>query len=281
MPDANDQGKQEFRSWMSYRDFDQEVRKKRRYVWGDETRQFLNAILRTRHSRESKIPNGSTFWRAQIGIEYHSLYDTEGREYDEVPVGFSEDRMKPLTNHGPEGRVNPAGISVLYVASSVQTAISEVRPWIGSNISVARLEVLRDLIAIDLSLGSGKSAMSCLTWPQVFGDAPIDAKTKERAVWTDVDTAFSRPVTVGESTGGYIATQILSELFRDASYDAIIYGSQCGDGFNMAIFDIEDANVISCTPYRISGIEVKYCEAGNPWVKSDSCSRVRGAKTQQ
>ena len=253
---------------MSYRDFAQDVRKDRRYVWGDKTRHFLNAILGTRHGRESKIPNGSTLWRAQIGIEYDPLYDPEGNKYDEAPIGFSEERMKPLTHQGPEGRANPSGIPVLYVASSKQTAISEVRPWIGSMVSVARLRVLRDLLAIDLSLGHGKSSMRVLTWPQVFGDAPIDAETKERAVWTAVDNAFSRPITLEASTGEYVPTQILSELFRDAGYDAIIYGSQFGDGSNIAIFDIGDAEVINCTPYNVSGIEVKYSAAGNTWYKT-------------
>ena len=231
---------------------------------------FLDAILSTRQGREAKIPNGSTFWRAQVGIEYHPRYDPEGEQYDEVPVGFSEERMKPRTYRGSEGRVNSAGIPVLYGASSVRTAISEVRPWIGSEISVARLRVIRDLIAVDLSSGSGKSAMRCLTWPQVFGDAPVDAETKERAVWTDVDNAFSRPVTSEDWSGRYVPTQILSELFRDAGYEAVVYGSQFGDGSNIAIFDIEDAEVVSCTPYSVTGIEVKYSEAGNPWYKADS-----------
>lgn len=271
--DTNDQRRLEFRSWTSYRDFAQDVRNDRRYVWSHETRQFLDAILSTRHGRESTIPHGSTFWRAQVGVHYHPRYDSEGKQYDEVPIGFSEERMKPRTHRGSEGRANSAGIPVLYVASSVRTAISEVRPWIGSEISVARLKVIRDLIAIDLSSGSGKSAMRCLTWPQVFGDAPVDAETKERAVWMDVDNAFSQPITLEDHTGGYVPTQILSELFRDTGYDAVIYGSQFDDGSNIAIFDIEDAEVISCSPCRVSGIEVKYSEVGNPWYKQELCDR--------
>ena len=267
--DANNQGRLEFRSWKSYRDFVREVRENRRYIWGRDTRQFLSAILSTRHGRESKIPNGSTFWRAQIGIDYHPLKDPEGNKYEE-PVGFSEKRMKPRTHHGPEGRTNPAGMPVLYVASNKQIAISEVRPWIGSEISVARLRVLRDLLAIDLSVGHGKSSMSSLNWGQIFGDCQIDAETKERAVWTDIDNAFSRPVMLDESTGGYVPTQILSELFHDAGYDAVIYGSQFGDGVNIAIFDIEDAEVINCTPYCVSNMIVEYREAGNTWYKTGS-----------
>lgn len=54
----------------------------------------------------------------------------------------------------------------------------------------------------------------------------------------------------------------------------MIYGSQFDDGSNIAIFDIEDAEVISCSPYRVSGIEVKYSEVGNPWYKQVLCDRL-------
>lgn len=268
--DATDRKKREFRSWTSYQDFAQDVKMKRRYVWGHATREFLSAILSTRYERESKIPIDSMVWRAQIGIEYHPRYDPEGIQYDEVPVGFLEDRMKPPSDAAREGRANPAGIPVLYVATSKQTAISEVRPWIGSDISLARLKVIRDLTAIDLSVRHGESSMRNLTWGQLFGDAPIDAETKERAVWTSVDNAFSLPVTLEDSTGAYVPTQVLSELFRDAGYDAVIYGSQFGDGHNIAIFDIEDAEVVDCRPCSVSRIVVEYRETGNPWYKVDS-----------
>ncbi|MCY4481278.1 MAG: RES family NAD+ phosphorylase [Spirochaetaceae bacterium] len=265
--DATDRRKREFRSWTSYQDFAHDVKEKRRYVWGHDTRQFLSAILSTRYERESKIPIDSIVWRAQIGIEYHPRDDPEGKQYDEMPVGFLEERMKPRSDAAREGRANPAGIPVLYVATGKQTAISEVRPWIGTDISLARLKVIRDLTAIDLSVRHGASSMRNLTW---CGDTPIDAETKERAAWTSVDNAFSLPVSLEDSTGAYVPTQVLSELFRDAGYDAVIYGSQFGDGHNIAIFDIENAEVVDCRPCSVSRIVVEYRETGNPWYKVKS-----------
>ena len=226
MPKANsNQGKPEFRSWRSYHDFEQWVRKSRRYVWGNDIHDFLETVLQTGHKRESKIQGGAILWRAQIGVEYHPMYDPDGNEIGEQPLGFSAERMKPLSHSGMEGRANSVGIPVLYVASTEQIAISEVRPWIGSEISVARLRVVRELKAIDLSLGHGTSLLSVLTLPQLLGDEMPDAETKERVVWMDIDNAFSRPVVLAENTGGYVPTQILSELFIDAGYDAVIYRS--------------------------------------------------------
>lgn len=61
--------------------------------------------------------------------------------------------MKPLPDHAKEGRVNPVGIPVLYLASTEESAISEIRPWVGSEVSAPQFKVLRDLKAVNLSLG--------------------------------------------------------------------------------------------------------------------------------
>jgi RES domain-containing protein len=172
--------------------------------------------------------------------------------------------MKPLANRAREGRINPAGIPVLYLASSEQTAISEVRPWLGSVISVAQVSVLRELRAVDLSRGHGALSVGHLTLDELEGGKPVDARKKEKAVWIDVDNAFSQPVERSDDAADYVPTQILAELFRDAGFDAVIYRSQFGEkGYNIALFNVKDADVINCAPYRIVGIDLKYDEIGS------------------
>ena len=88
-------------------------------------------------------------------------------------------------------------------------------------------------------------------------------------MWTEIDNAFSRPVTLPEDAVDYVPTQILAELFSNAGYDAIIYRSQFGkDGYNIAVFNVEDADIISCTLYEVSSLEVEYKQIGNPWHRS-------------
>jgi hypothetical protein len=57
-------------------------------------------------------------WRAQLGIkEVTQISDADGT----VTVGFHPlefARMKPLAGAAKEGRVNPKGIPVLYVATA-------------------------------------------------------------------------------------------------------------------------------------------------------------------
>jgi RES domain-containing protein len=40
--------------------------------------------------------------------------------------------MKPIPKWQGEGRANPRGIPVLYLATHRETALAEVRPWIGA-----------------------------------------------------------------------------------------------------------------------------------------------------
>ena len=262
----DDPKKPEFESWGSYQEFARRVRHGRRFVQDNHVQAFLETVLATLKRRDMKISEGTILCRAQEGVNYDPVVDENGNEIGEEPCGFGAARMKPLINRAIEGRVNPAGIPVLYLASGEQTAISEVRPWIGSEVSVAQFRILRDLKTINLSLGHGEVSIGQLAISQLLGDEPLDAEKKERAVWIDIDNAFSRPTTRSDDTAEYVPTQILTELFRSVGYDAIVYRSQFGEkGYNVALFNVEDADAINCAPYRVMGIDVKYDEIGNRW----------------
>jgi RES domain len=119
---------------------------------------FLGEVRASCASRKTVIPKGKTFWRARIGCELEEVTkedtDIEGENItvvypEERPYG--RDGMKPIPNWQGEGRSNPRGIPALYLATTRDTAMAEVRPWIGAMISVAQLVTLRDLNIIDCS----------------------------------------------------------------------------------------------------------------------------------
>lgn len=260
----------EFASWQSFDNFSRRVRHGRRYVRGRQDQAFLETVLATLRDRDVKIPVGSVQYRAQMGVEYQPVLDKSGHQISEEPVGFNRARMKPLVDRAKEGRVNASGIPALYLASTEQTAVSEIRPWLGSEVSVAQFKILRDIKAVDLSRGHGQASIGHLTFAQVLGEKPIDSATKEKAVWIDIDNAFSRPIARSDDAADYVPAQILAELFRDAGYDAIIYRSQFGkDGYNVAIFNIDDAEVINCAPFKVTGIEVNFTQIGNHWYSTN------------
>ena len=271
----------EFGSWRNYRKFEERVRRYRRHIWDRETGAFLDTVMCTRQNRDAEISKGTILWRAQLGVDYVPLRDdASGEEVGEEPMGFSSARMKPVAEYAREGRANSSGIPILYLASTEQTAISEVRPWVGSEVSVAQFRVARQLSAIDLTQGYGKSPWSGLTLGQLWGKEEVSAEDKARAVWTDIDNAFSQPVTPSDEWENYIPTRILAELFQEAGYDAIVYRSQFGqegqDGYNIAIFRLEDAEILNCAPYRVKSIEVSFEEFGNRWYSRLTSSQGDG-----
>ncbi len=263
--DLDDPNKPEFASHRSYNEFARRVRRGRRYVWEKEVQAFLDTVLKTLKDRDVNIKKDTVFYRAQQGVDDGSYIDEDGNELPTLSA-FGPERMKPLANRAKEGRVNPAGIPVLYLATNEQTAISEVRPWIGTPLSVAQCEIVRDLKAVDLSFGYGKLSIGHLTLKELGGEKGLDAKKKEKAVWIDIDNAFSRPVTPSEDAASYAPTQILAELFQNVGYDAIAYRSQFGDkGYNIALFNLEDAEVITAAPYHVTDIDMKFDKIGNGW----------------
>jgi len=256
----DDPKRPEFSSWRSYTNFATSVLRKRRYIWDPEVRAFLDTLLATVRDRDRILPEGTLLYRAQHGVNH--------KEDDDqlVILAHKADRMTPQRGRAMEGRANSKGIPVLYLATSLQTAISEVRPWIGSEVSVAQFKISRELKAIDLSVGHGESVLEHLTIANLLGEDAPDPELKEKVVWIDVDNAFSRPTSVSDDFADYVPTQILAELFCNNGYDALIYRSQFGqEGFNIALFDIKDAEIIGAAPYQVTAVDVEYKEMGNPW----------------
>lgn len=269
---SNGKTSAEFAHWNSYQRYARKVRRSRRFVMGQEEQSFLQTVLATVPKRNHELKAGRTFYRAQLGVELQELTDSDGDYLDTDVVGYGATRMKPLPDRAREGRVNAAGIPALYVANTVETAVSEVRPWVDVEISVATCKLVRPLRTLDLSDGHGKSSFSSAVFKTAVGGKGMIAKEKATAVWIDIDNAFSKPVTASDDQADYAPTQILAELFQSAGYEALVYKSHFGDtekmgGYNIAIFDLEAVEIVSCAPYRVQSINIKAEQTGNAWYK--------------
>ncbi len=168
-----------------------------------------------------EIIEGTNFYRARKG-KYYNIRDLK-----------PPDACK--CNHG---RLNPKGIQYLYLANSEFTAISEVRPWIGSEITVAKFVPVKKLKVLDFTYNSED------IYPNNY-----------RKV---IDNNFSRPMTLEDSHIGYLPTQAIAEYIRINGYDGVKYSSSISEGgYNVAIFDSSDMKGL-----EISGIvtvtNVKY-----------------------
>lgn len=244
----------ELYSWRSYWDFAQSVKRRARYVFEDQVEEFLRTVISTSKSRRRDLQAGCVLWRAQLGHDWQTIRQDEHE--DELPAPFPSARMKPLPDSAREGRVNPKGIPCLYLATDKETAMAEVRPWLGSYVSVGQFSTLENLVLVDCSVEHASNIGEFIFFP---GDEPPEYSW-ERALWAGIDRAFSEPVILYDSTADYEPTQILAETFRKHGYGGIVYKSLLGTGFNVALFDINAADLVNCFLHKVKKVSFEFEE---------------------
>lgn len=259
-----------FKSVHDYQKFANTVRSSGRFIHSEEVAAFLQAVSNTSKDREAALTAGAILWRAQTGSREWQRSDDAGHEWvDDAP--FPPERMIPPIRNPSEGRVNPRGIAYLYLATNRKTAISEVRPWSGSLVSVAAFKTTRDLRLVDCSKNHGKAG----GWSYLLG-VPEDQWDKlspeqiEQAVWADIDNAFSRPVGPDDEYVNYVPTQIIAEKFLGQGFDGIAYKSALSEkGYNVALFDMNAAEFRSCQLFNVTRVEYEFKECQNAWFLQD------------
>ncbi|MBU0694683.1 MAG: RES family NAD+ phosphorylase [Candidatus Omnitrophica bacterium] len=242
-----------FKSWRSYHYFEKAVKRKNRYIHDSNVKDFLQAVLETSKSRIEEIKEGSILWRSQLGHDWEPY--SEGKEHiDDFPCAFRPERMKPIQNSSSEGRANPKGIPYLYISTEMNTAMAEVRPWIGSYISMAQFKLLKSARLMNCTSDDKGN--------RIYLKEPEPGK-REVAVWKDIDKAFAMPVTSGETIADYASTQILAELFKNNGFDGIAYRSSLGKGHNIMLFDLNAADPINCALYEAKKVSFDFAQISN------------------
>lgn len=246
-----------FSSGYDFWNFRREVTRNRRYIRSLESENFLSIVAATCLSRIREIPAPKIFWRAQNGhgLQYEENIDAQ------VECPFDPERMKPLSDRSPEGRINPKGIPFLYLSNNLETAISECRPWVGGLVSAGQFRTIKDLKIVDCTVHTKEKYF-------VFEEVP-EAELEE-AIWSQIDNAFSQPTTRSDDTAEYVVTQVLAELFREKGYDGVAYRSANGSGFNLAFFDLGSAKLINCGLYKVKKVKVDFDETTNPYFIRES-----------
>jgi hypothetical protein len=236
-----------FKSHKGYRNFSDSIRNKYRYAFGKEAVEFLIQLEAKLREDPGELKQGTTLCRAQLGHDYRPLLDDKRNIIDEVPCAFKPQRMKPLKDRAKDGRVNPKGIPCLYLSTNRETAIAEIKPATGQYVSVGYFEINKDCKLANLVIEKRSRSI-------YIGDPPEDKI--EEIVLGDVTYAFSRPVQSDEQTADYAPTQVIAEHLRRAGFDGIYYRSNLGPGMNIALFDIDAADLKACDLFEIG--EIKY-----------------------
>jgi hypothetical protein len=247
----------------SYSAFARHVVEHNRDIHGDDANGFLGVLASAISERVLDLRQDTTLWRAQVGCD-PGVEEYNGDVYN-VAVPYDEKRMIPDPLLVGENRVSPKGIACLYLSTDKETAMSEVRPWIGTILSLAKFNITRDLKIVDCSKSHGQKNAWLKGIPAGDPSFKIPEETILRKIWSDVDSAFSVPVSRNEDTTRYIPTQVIAEFIKSKKFDGLAYKSALSEsGYNVALFDLEAAHFVrpgylfETTTLKISFAELSY-----------------------
>ena len=219
----------------------------------EEIARFLDAIVATSGCRRRRLPKGRSLFRAQRGYVMREDREAEA----ETPDALFPERMKPLREGASEGRVNPKGKPCLYLATDPDTAMAEVRPWVGAHISLAQFKAMKDCTLIDFSLDKVR------TLDLMLRGEPATPDEEEKAIWGDIAYAFAAPLTQADVASECLATQAISERFRREGYDGIAYQSAPGRGKCIALFDLNAADLAACALHATESVTYTLAQVNN------------------
>lgn len=115
--------------------------------------------------------------------------------------------------------MNSAGISVFYGALSEDTAISEVRPYVGSLVVVGQFDITENIRVLDLSqIGIGFAG-------SIF-DPEYESTAARYRFLEGFHSLIAKPIQPHEEQLEYIPTQAVAEYVSNVlGFNGILYGS--------------------------------------------------------
>lgn len=165
-----------------------------------------------------------------------------------------EEMGAPPPDKTPAQRANRAGEPVLYMASDIGTALTEVRAWKGAPVSVAKMKITKELRILDLRepyLIESPFFHESLSW-EVEAHALLNRFAEE----------LSRPVMPHETEALYRPTQHLCDVIKASGFDGIAYPSAMGHGYNVVLFDPHAAIPEEISHHRVERVGFTSRELG-------------------
>lgn len=194
---------------------------------------------------ERILSNGDKLYRCRVLLKNSKVGIQQGF------YGFNaeESNVAPLLST-KDMRANYRYIPYLYCANHPYTALLEVRPRLGSIVSVATIEIKEKIRLFDFTMHS----------------APKGILESKLNLCSDLSYLFSKPVTFDDDILDYIPTQYIAEYVKNLGYDGIAYESSLTpelknqdikahsklDRYNVVVF-----NYNKCHPIKSNLVQVK------------------------
>lgn len=142
----------------------------------------------------------------------------------------------PPSRFASSGRMNAAGISTFYGATSPDISISEVRPSVGSYVVVACFNITRSIKLLDLT------ALNKVITLGSYFDEDYKSKVEKANFLKHLSTKMTIPIMPDDTTFEYLPTQAIADFLSnqlELGIDGIIFPSAqtIGENVNVVLFN--------------------------------------------
>lgn len=191
-------------------------------------KQFTEKILNFVDYLSNNINIDSIYYRARIGYKekvknkYNSNYLDKSTDFVYKPYKYQDIGSVPI-KYSQEGRLNKKGESFLYLATDIETAISEVRPDPGHIVSIAKFKSVNNMKVVDFD--------------KAFIQLSKNEDTlQEFTFLAHIEQILSHPVTKDEKHL-YFISQFFADVFRKIGFDGVLFSSSISQGQNLLVFN--------------------------------------------
>jgi hypothetical protein len=211
-----------------WQDFCSEIIYRNRYF--PDSQVDLDALRELLDFLSQELEPKTNFYRARI--------TPQKEKYSCKNIG------KPPVEKTKHGRANPKGISYLYLSSNRETAVTEVRPFVGAFVTVGMFKNNESLHVVDLR-------NPIIDSPFKYGDS-LEYYISHLEFLRMLGYELSKTVNPRDAELEYIPLQYLCEFIKNNDYDGVIYKSSASDGHNFAIFADDK---LKCTRTELVEVE--------------------------
>ncbi len=151
----------------------------------------------------------------------------------------------PPPSKAMAGRMNPTGIPVFYGASDRQTCVSEIRLPVGGMALTAKLEIIKPLHALDLTVLHGIYERLSMFDPE------FETKASRIKFLREFEREIRKPILPADAPYDYIPTQAFAEYLSrhyEPGIDAVIFSSAQTEGEGKNIVILSHAAVVEWPP---------------------------------
>ncbi len=187
------------------------------------------------------------------GIWYRARLQTGDQPFDPADMG------PPPRRIASHGRANPAGIPYLYLGSTAETAVAEIRPHTGEKACVAEFRLQDGLKLVDLRSPRRVISPFQLADEDELGSLRSDVMFLER-----LGDELTRPILPQGAPFDYVPSQYLCEYIKKCGYDGVLYRSSVSQGINLALFKPEKAAAQGVAQYDVLKVEATIQRAAPP-----------------